>query len=330
MTIFLNSSEVAELATAEVCLRAARAGLEAERRDEVVLPPRLDVDLARGFFRTMPAAVGEHVGVKIMSLVRGVGNRYLLLLYSQISGDLIAVLDADEVTRRRTAATTAVAGDLLLPSGTDRLGLLGTGFEAEGHLRTLHTQWRFDQVVVHSRSEKNRTEFAARMSRELSISVRPVATSREVVADCPVSVLCTKANAPVLDGADVAPGAVVLSIGSTRPDLRELDLTTLARSLVVLADNPAQVIAESGDIQAGLEAGSITSEQVVAMSAWAGSTAMTGRDLVTFKSVGTAVQDLVLAAELVAAASERGLGRELGTLTRLKSAPSPAHVGVNS
>jgi alanine dehydrogenase len=310
-------------------MRAAWEGLEAERRDEVVLPARLDVDLPRGFFRTMPAAVGEHVGVKIMSLVRGVGNRYLLLLYSQITGDLVAVLDADEVTRRRTAATTAVAGDLLCPAGTDRLGLLGTGFEAEEHLRTLHAQWGFGEVLVHSRSEEHRTVFAERMSLELGITVRSVATSREVVADCPVVALCTKAAVPVLDGTDLAPGAVVLSIGSTRPDLRELDLATLARSAAVLADSPTQVIAESGDIQAGLAAGSITSEQVVAMSEWAEPTTSPGRDLVTFKSVGTAVQDLVLAAELVSAASDRGLGRDLGTLTRLKSVESPVPAGVN-
>ena len=118
-------------------MRAARAAVDAERRRRVVMPPRLDVDLPTGFLRVMPAAMGDVMGVKVMTLVKGLGNRYLLLLYSQPSGELLALLDADEITRLRTAATTALAGSMLAPEGTSQLGLLGSGFEAESHLRLL-------------------------------------------------------------------------------------------------------------------------------------------------------------------------------------------------
>jgi hypothetical protein len=47
------------------------------------------------------------------------------------------------------------------------------------------------------------------------------------------------------------------------------------------------------------------------------------RDLLVFKSIGTAVQDLTLAGELITAARTVGLGRELGELTRLKPAAPP-------
>jgi len=48
------------------------------------------------------------------------------------------------------------------------------------------------------------------------------------------------------------------------------------------------------------------------------------RDVLTFKSVGTSVQDLALAGALCSAAEERGVGRELGELTRLKPFASVA------
>src|SRR6185437_17126863 len=134
LSLYLSSEDVRALATREVLMAAARAAVQAERDGTVVMPPRLDVDLPTGFLRVMPAAMGEVMGVKVMTLVKGLGNRYLLLLYSQPSGELVALIDADEITHLRTAATTALAGEMLAPDGTERLGLLGSGFEAESHL----------------------------------------------------------------------------------------------------------------------------------------------------------------------------------------------------
>jgi alanine dehydrogenase len=237
------------------------------------------------------------------------------------------MLDADEVTRLRTAATTAVAAELLAPAGSRRLGLLGSGFEAEGHLRAFAKLWPLDEVLVFSRASKRRGAFAERMSDELGIDVRAVSSSVEAIGDTPVSVLATKATEPVVDGDQFRSGAVVLSIGSTRPDLRELDQATFRRTAMLLVDDPRQVRLESGDVIDGLDCGALEDEHIVGMADAHGRTfAQNGdRDLLTFKSVGTAIQDLALAHAAVEAAANGGRGRELGELTRLKpfAAPPP-------
>jgi ornithine cyclodeaminase/alanine dehydrogenase-like protein (mu-crystallin family) len=318
VTLHLASEDVRRLVTHEVAMRAARAVLQAQREGDFALPPRLDVDLPNGFLRSMPAALAPYMGMKVMSLARGIGNRYLILVYSQEDGDLLAVIDAAEVTQLRTAATTAVAGDLLAPEGTELLGLLGSGWEAAGHLRAFAQQWPLKQVLVHSPNVERCASFAERMTEELGIDVTPVATSAEAVGTPPVTLLCTKAPTPVVDGSAFPPGAVVLSIGSTRPDLRELDDATMRRTGVLLVDDPRQVVAESGDIATGLESGALSPDHIVAMHEWAETPATPGRDLRTFKSVGTALQDLALAAELISAARASGVGREIGELAALK------------
>lgn len=324
MTVFLDGADVRALATFDVTLRAARAGVESERAGRTVVPPRLDVDLEQGFLRVMPAAFDDVMGLKVMTLVRGLGTRYLILVYSQRDGSLIGALDADEVTRLRTAATTALAGSLLAPDGTSTLGLIGSGFEAEGHLRAFARLWPLERVRVYSRSAERREAFAARMSRELRLAVEPVASRDEALANAPVAVLATKATEPVVEGGDFRPGAVVLSIGSTRPDLRELDRGTLRRAAAVLVDDPRQVARESGDVIDALDSGAIEESRIVGMAdprALPGSDALArdgDRDLLVFKSVGTAIQDLALATTLLDAAREQGRGRDLGELTRLK------------
>lgn len=327
MTLYLSGDDMRALATHDVTMAAARAAVEAERAGRTVVPPRMDVNLERGFLRVMPAAFNDLMGLKVMTLVRGLGTRYLILLYSQTTGELLAMLDADEVTRLRTAATTAFAGELLAPRGAEQLALIGSGFEAEGHLRAFARLWPLREVLVHSRNAQRREAFAARMADELGIAVRPVATTAEAIGAAPVSVLATKATAPVVDGAEFRSGAVVLSIGSTRPDLRELDQATFRRAATLLVDDARQVQLESGDVIDGLACGALTDERIVGMAAAADRrfAADGERDLLVFKSVGTATQDLALASTAVEAAQAAGRGREVGELTRLKpfAAPPP-------
>jgi ornithine cyclodeaminase/alanine dehydrogenase-like protein (mu-crystallin family) len=323
MTLHLDSATIRQLCDEQVAYEAARRTIDGQRSGQFALPPRMDVDVPTGFFRTMPAALGEHMGAKIMTLAKGVGNRYLLLVYRQATGELLATLDASEVTRLRTAATTVVAGSMIVGDEVSELGLIGTGFEAAGHLEAFAAKWPLRQVTVFSRSAERREAFAARYSAELGIEVRPVADVAEVTGRHAVTVLCTKATEPVVDGTTFAPGATVLSIGATRPNLRELDEATFARARSVLVDDVDQMLTECGDVRAAVAAGVLAADDLVAMPSWPppASEPRPGRDVTVFKSVGTALQDLALAAGLIERATDRGLGRDIGEITELKAVP---------
>jgi alanine dehydrogenase len=71
-----------------------------------------------------------------------------------------------------------------------------------------------------------------------------------------------------------------------------------------------------------LGCGALAENQIVPMSSVDGDRSRFqrngSRDLLAFKSVGTAVQDLALAQSALDAAVAEGRGRDLGELTRLK------------
>lgn len=321
MTLHLTAEDVRALATEEVALAAAREAVHAEADGEASTPTRLDMPTPNGFLRFMPGRFRGIAGVKTMSMTRGVGNRYLLTVYDLADGNVLALIDADEVTRLRTAATTAVAAEAMLGAGKPTsLGLIGTGFEATGHLRVLARRYPLSEVRVFSRSPERCARFAATMTDELGISVVPTHNPEEAVRGMPLVCLATKDTAPVVDGSAILSGAVVLSIGSTRPDLRELDDAAFKRSSLVLVDSVHGVIAESGDVQSALAGGAIDEADLISM-AHTTDVATAGRrpgDLKVFKSVGTALQDLALAASIISAASASEHGRELGELAQLK------------
>jgi alanine dehydrogenase len=176
--------------------------------------------------------------------------------------------------------------------------------------------------VVFSPNPERRARFASEMSRELGIEVEAAASMPDALRDQPVVVLATKAKSPVIDGAALAPGCVVLSIGSTRLDLRELDQPSVGRASTLVADDPQMVQLESADIAESIAAGVLDTARIVALSAYrrgARPALPAGkRDVVIFKSVGTALQDLALARMLYRNDATRAGAHVLEELTRLK------------
>ena len=322
MTLFISSDQVREIATPDLCLDAARRAIALSGQPETRVPPRMDLDHEFGFFRVMPATAGDYAGLKVMTLRKGVGNRYLIMLASKESGDIVAFVDADEITRLRTAATTVAAAEQVCRTPITDLGLIGTGFEAAGHLEAFAHRWQLERVTVFSRSEEKRHAFSEAMSEKLGVPVHAVADPAAAQAAHQVVVLATKSPTPVVDGRAFAMGACVLSIGATRPDLREIDSATFARAHHVVVDDAVQVQAESGDVMAGVSEGLIGPGDLVGAGDWDPETHQphSGRDLIVFKSVGTAVQDLTLASAVVEQALQSHLGRDLGVLAGLKTA----------
>lgn len=321
MTLHFTAQDIRAVVTDDVALAAARDAVQAEADGETLAVARIDMPTPRGFLRVMPGRFRGIGGMKTMSMTRGVGNRYLLTVYDLSDGNVLAMLDADEVTRLRTAATTTIAAEILLAGQPPtRLGLLGTGFEAAGHLRSLARRFPLEEVRVFSRDAERRTRFAATMADELGVAITPTNTPEEAVAELRLVCLATKNADPVIDGNAFHTDAVLLSIGSTRPDLRELDERAFERASRVLVDSVPGVLAESGDVRSALAAGVLTEAQILSMPDALRGTAFSQGEpgLKVFKSVGTALQDLALAAAIITGASTNGYGRELGELAVLK------------
>ena len=108
---------------------------------------------------------------------------------------------------------------------------------------------------------------------------------------------CTTSTAPVFDGSALAVGAHVNAIGAYRPDMCELDGDLLARSMIVV-ETRAAALAEAGDILRAIATGHLPNQDFAAelTDVVAGRVRRQGDQQITvFKSVGLAVEDLILA-----------------------------------
>jgi ornithine cyclodeaminase/alanine dehydrogenase len=290
VSLYVTEAEVAELLTPADARAAVRASLERLARGVVDNPSRVRAELPGGIFAVMPCVDHElgYAGLKTFVWLPG-GTPFLVVLFSIERAELAAVVEADLLGQRRTAAASAVAVQLLARGGARTLGVFGCGRQAASHVVALREVLpALELVVVSGRNEDRVAAFCAEHGCE------PAAKPEDAGA-CDVIVTATTATQPVLLGEWLQPGALVLAIGANDPASRELDAGVLERADFVCTDSREQALAEAGDlIGAALELHEL---QDVVTGTLAGR--KRDDDIVVFKSNGLAAWDLAAAARIV-------------------------------
>ena len=92
-----------------------------------------------------------------------------VLVYDSQSGVLLAEIPGESLTAIRTAASSAVATDVLARRDVECLGLLGAGRQAEAHVPAIQLVRDISRVVVYSRDKSRREAFAREISRDREV-----------------------------------------------------------------------------------------------------------------------------------------------------------------
>jgi len=254
MTLLLSDADVRRAVSYADLADGIEAALKAQAAGAAVVPPRLNLEYSGTWMRVMPAIVAsaDVMGVKVFHGVAGGGVRYLVLLYSMVSGSVLAAVDACYLTAARTAATSAVAARYAAPPGPVRLGVIGSGLEAETHCRALCAAGEVTGIKVFSPNPARRAAFADRMQAVLGVPVAACSRPEDAVDGTEHVVVATNTG-PAMSVACQAgwltAGQHVTSIGSTNQRLRELDTEIFRRAdLIILDADAGQMAHESGDL----------------------------------------------------------------------------------
>jgi len=111
----------------------------------------------------------------------------------------------------------------------------------------------------------------------------------------------------------------VNSVGTARRDQREIDQDTFARSARIVVDTREGVFGEAGDafVAKDIVSGKEVHELSELVSGKA-SGRVDASEITLFKSVGTGIQDIALAAVIYQRAQERDVGKPIGVFPYLK------------
>jgi alanine dehydrogenase len=312
--IYLTEAEVDRLLNIklaiEVCEEAFRR-LAAGEADNV---PRARAQAPGIILHSMSAAAAYLglVGWKNYSTTRK-GAKFHVGLYD-LSGSLVALIEADRLGQLRTGATTGVAVEAMADPAATEMGLFGSGWQAQSQLAAVATVRPIKVAYVYSRNEKKRTDFSELMSARLGIEVRPVDRPQEAAEDLPIVVTATTSREPLFDGSWLAEGALVCAVGSNWLNKAEIDSNVIRRADNIVCDSVKACQLEAGDFIESLEKGIFDWSRAVELSDVVTGKA-TGRNtresIALFKSVGLALEDVALGGKVLELARQQKIGREL-------------------
>jgi len=265
----------------------------------VHMPARTMLNMDDAILLVMPCYDSElaAAGVKLVSVSAKARVQAVYELLDPQTGIAIARMEANYLTDVRTAATSAVATDLLARKDVETLGIFGSGRLAAAHLSALPRVRNFKRFLVCGSGRSDIAAFCAKMKNELGINVEPV--NAEIVArESNVICTCTPSSTPLFDGNWLRPSTHLNLVGAFQPETREVDDITIKRSYVVV-DAYDGAMQEAGDLLIPIKNKVVDRSHIIAdlhEIASGKKAARTSADSITlFKSVGCAVEDLVTA-----------------------------------
>jgi alanine dehydrogenase len=296
----LGAADVARLGAYRDIVDALREGFRAE----IETPVRHHHDISDvSTLLLMPAWSKDWAGLKTVvfktdNAAQGLPTiQASYLLIEQKTGETVAMMDGGEITRRRTAAASALAADYLARKDSEVMTLVGAGALAP-HFALAHAAVRpVKRVFIYTRTRAKGEALAAELARH-GLDAQLVTDLEAAVRLSDIVTCVTTSTAAIVRGAWLKPGAHVDLAGAFKPSMRETDGEVVARSSVYV-DTREGALAEAGDLLQARDEGKFDFANVKGDLFDLCRGTVKGRtsadEITLFKSAGTAIEDLATA-----------------------------------
>jgi ornithine cyclodeaminase/alanine dehydrogenase-like protein (mu-crystallin family) len=316
MALLLKEREVNELLDMPLALEAVETAFRRLADGSAVLHFRQRLHIpGKSYLHYMAAgdSASGTMGMKIYTSSKE-GLRFLVLLYSAETGNLLAMMEGDALGQMRTGAASGIATKYLARGDARTVGIIGTGLQARTQLRAIAAVRHLERIRAFGRNVERRARFALEMTELLGVPVETAASAEEAVRGADILVSATTATNPVIEGRWLEPGVHINAIGANFPGKRELDDEAVLRADIVTADSREQSKLEAGDLIHAFAPEPErwdTVTEIAEVVAGRAPGRMTADQITLFKSNGIAIEDVVVAGRVYERALERGCGEQM-------------------
>ncbi len=318
MALVLREKDVRLLLSMPDTVEVLEQAFAALAQNNALNRPRARLVLANGVLHMLSAAAPSLgvLGFKAYTTFRE-GVRFVVMLFSAQNGQLLAIIEADWLGCMRTGGASGVATKYLARPDAKIVGLVGAGNQAVTHLMGVCAVRHISTAYVYARRPRECAIFCDEMTRLLNIAVKPVTTAQQAVEVADILVTATTSPDPVFRAEWLRPGCHINAIGSNWPQRRELDVSTLQLSSLIVTDSREQARIEAGDLIIPANEGLLDWNEVYNLADVIVSYAPQRElpdDITLYKGVGIALEDIATAAHIYRLAREQNIGEELNIL----------------
>jgi len=319
----LSKKEIASAITMMQAIDLMREGFTALSAGQAITPVRMSMPVGeegqRALFMPSFSESLQQIGLKVVT-VNPKNPSYglpfihaLITVHDVITGAPIALMDGEYITSLRTGAGSGVATDSLARPDSSVLAIFGVGVQAHTQIEAICAVRTINKIIVFAKSPSKIDRFINQIKQRYDIDT-VAAHAAEDLSHADIVCTATTSMTPVFSHQNLSDGTHINGIGSYRPDMSEIPPQVVARAKVVV-DHRDACLSEAGDLSTAIQSGLIDESHIHAEIGEVLLNRQEGRthdsEVTFFKSVGNAIQDLVVASYVVKKAEMMNLGTEI-------------------
>lgn len=327
----LGARDIRALVPMRDAIELMKEAFAAYSRGETITPLRVPIHTpdGAGTVLFMPAYVPAGadrpaaIGAKIVSVFGGnpaIGLptiNAIVVAVDPATGVPLGVLEGATITALRTGAVSGAATDLLAREDAATLAIIGAGVQGVTQAAAVCAVREIREIRVADLNPASVASFAQRLANwdvDASQRVHEAVDAREAVVGADIICTATTSRHAVFDDAWLKPGVHINAVGAYTPDMQEVPDATVARARIVV-DAVEAAMHEAGDLIQAIERGAITRDRVAIELGHVSAGSYPGRraadEITFFKSVGNAIQDMIVAAVALERAERTGVGQRV-------------------
>ncbi len=213
--MLVREFEVDELVSFDDAIRIVEDGFKLLGSGGAVNLPRRRAIVSGAVLHVLQGVVlGDYkvAGLKTYLSTRR-GTRFVVVLFSLDSGELLAIIEADRLGQLRTGAASAVATKYMARRDSTVLGIVGAGVQARAQFEALSRVLSLRLVKVFSRTREHAEDFA-RFIRSRGFDAVVASDYEDACRGVDVLVTATNSKDPFIRGSYLSPGMHINAIGS--------------------------------------------------------------------------------------------------------------------
>lgn len=274
---------------------------------------------------SMPGYVPSEkaAGIKIVSFFGGNAGTELPVIHALVymidaeTGKPLGIMEGGYVTALRTGAVSGAATDLLARPESSVLAVVGIGVQGVTQAAAVCAVRPITRIIGVDVREEAHQRFVDNFRRDwpdITTEIVTTTSADEAIAQADVVCCATTAREPVFNDSAVRPGTHINAVGAFTPEMQEVPPATLARATIVV-DQVAACEEEAGDLIKATAEGAIShsswTRELGHLVAGIAPGRTSGNEITFFKSVGNAVQDVVVGEQALRRAAEMNIGTVL-------------------
>jgi alanine dehydrogenase len=325
--LILNRSELTSVASMTDAIALMKQAFQELSAGKAVSPLRTPIEVGDdlGVSLFMPAFVpgSAALGMKLVSVFPqnpaiGLPTIHAVVcLVSAETGEPLALIEGGYLTALRTGAVSGAATDLLARPESSTLVVIGSGAQGMTQAAAVCAVRPINRLIVVGRDTARLDRFKVAVNENIPAytgSVEASIHAEDVVPLADIICTATTSKTPVFADKDLKPGVHINAVGAFTPAMQEIPSETIARSRVIV-DLFEHAYAEAGDLINPVNEGLVTPDhfhdELGMLVAGSVKGRISAEQITFFKSVGNAVQDVVVAKLAFERASAQGIGQDV-------------------